>query len=344
MVSKAKSSTSVEDAITWRDGIHITGTSIWCDALRTRDICFVSAATTLHGARHGQLIATPDTLRLLHSRNSADSQRSMEAPLAVPFGHPFTLGTHRLELFSSGFGLGASSLLIQGESQKTLFAGAINPHGSELGGAIDHRASDILVLSARYGQPAFDFSRSESERGKLGTRCQEICEQGGIAVLLIRNALKSLDAAALLASQPFPVHAHRSFHSLAKLDPRISLSDFAVKRWNAKSKAARVLLWPAQARHAIDLNSLPEKSKVILVSGAAVSPDAVSAAGADEGLVWSDQADFEGLISYIKSSKASQVYLTNAPNRGKELADAMPGVRIVAIGPPKQLHLFGDSV
>lgn len=268
----------------------------------------------------------------------------MEAPLAVPFGHPFTLGTHRLELFSSGFGLGASSLLVQGDTEKTLYAGAINPHGSKLGGAIDHRATDILVLSARYGQPAFDFSRSESDKEKLGTRCQEICEQGGIAVLLIRNSLKAMDTAALLATQPFPVHAHRSFHTLSKLDPRIASNEFSVKRWNAKSKSARILLWPAQARHTIDISTLPEKSKVILVSGAAVSSDAVSAARADEGIVWSDQADFEGLVSYIKSSKATQVYLTNAPNHGKELADALPKVKIVAIGPPKQLHLFGDPV
>ena len=29
--------------VSWRDGIHITGTPLWCDALRTRDVCFLSS-------------------------------------------------------------------------------------------------------------------------------------------------------------------------------------------------------------------------------------------------------------------------------------------------------------
>ena len=30
--------------VTWRDGVHLTGTPIWCDARRRRDVCFVSRA------------------------------------------------------------------------------------------------------------------------------------------------------------------------------------------------------------------------------------------------------------------------------------------------------------
>ncbi len=268
----------------------------------------------------------------------------MEAPLAVPFGHPFTLGTHRLELFSSGHGLGASSLLVRRGEESILYAGAVNPFGSELGGAIDHRAADILVLAARYGQPHFDFSQAVEEIERLVTRCQEICEAGGVAVLLIRNSLKAMDTAAILTKLQLPVHAHHSFHTIAKCDPRLQLPGSTVKRWNAKGKGARVLLWPARSRNTIDVARLPSKSRIFLVSGSAVSALALGAARADEGIVWSDEADFNGLVSYIESSKASQVYLTSAPNDGDELAQALPGIRIQAIGPPKQLHLFGDSV
>ena len=31
--------------VTWRDGVHLTGTPIWCDARRRRDVCFVSSAS-----------------------------------------------------------------------------------------------------------------------------------------------------------------------------------------------------------------------------------------------------------------------------------------------------------
>ena len=51
--------------VTWRDGVHLTGTPIWCDARRRRDVCFVSSADRVGRAGHGQLIGTPLTLALL---------------------------------------------------------------------------------------------------------------------------------------------------------------------------------------------------------------------------------------------------------------------------------------
>jgi len=54
--------------VTWRDGVHLTGTPIWCDARRRRDICFVSSADRVGRTGHGQLIGTPITLALLAAR------------------------------------------------------------------------------------------------------------------------------------------------------------------------------------------------------------------------------------------------------------------------------------
>jgi len=263
--------------------------------------------------------------------------------LAVPPGQPFTLGNLRLEVFSSGHGLGASSLLVHQDSKKTIYAGSVNPNGSKLGGSIDYRAADVLVLSARYGQSAFAFPDAGAEIAALVERCQHICALGGIPVLLIRNSCKALDTARRMDEHEIPVVAHHSFHTVFKLGRRLSNDIPPAKRWNLKSKGGQVLLWPAQRRDQIDLALLPQGSQVLLVSGSASSPDAVSAARASAGFVWSDEADFGGLIAYIESSKAEHVYLTNAPNQGKELADALPRLRIEPIGPPKQLHLFGDS-
>jgi len=84
-------------AVSWRDGIHLTGTPIWCDARRRRDVCFVSAADRVGRAGHGQLIATPATLALIGA--SAE-----EGHLAVPVPRPFTLGTPRLQPIPAGRG------------------------------------------------------------------------------------------------------------------------------------------------------------------------------------------------------------------------------------------------
>jgi hypothetical protein len=115
--------------VTWRDGVHLTGTPIWCDARRRRDVCFVSGATRL-GAGHGQLIATPQTLALIGAKGQ----------LGVPVHRPFTLGTLRLELIPSGRGLGGAALHVDAGDHSVLYAGEIRK--------ADVRAADAVVVAS----------------------------------------------------------------------------------------------------------------------------------------------------------------------------------------------------
>jgi len=104
--------------VTWRDGVHLTGTPIWCDARRRRDVCFVSSADRVPRGGHGQLIATPTTLALVGT--SADAGH-----LGVPLRRPFTLGTLRLELIPSGRCLGAAALHVDARGRTALYAGPV---------------------------------------------------------------------------------------------------------------------------------------------------------------------------------------------------------------------------
>ena len=115
--------------VAWRDGIHVVNTPIWCDARRTRDLCFVSAASAVASPRHGQYLATDITLSLLGRRARPTDPGSH---LAVPYGHPFTLGSLRLELFRSGHAAGSASLLVCKGEQRIVYAGAVNPAGGGL--------------------------------------------------------------------------------------------------------------------------------------------------------------------------------------------------------------------
>lgn len=289
----------------------------------------------MRGAKHAQLIASQDTLTLLGQSDAQAGSR-----LAVPFGQPFTLGTHRIELFSSGHGLGAASLLVQVETHKVVYAGTINPRGSALGGALDHRSADIIVLSGRYGMPRFAFPNEDSVRSRLRDRCTEICQAGGVAVLLVGDAGKALDLASQLG-ESLEVQAHRSFHDAARRS-RPKLFE-ELRRWNPKGKGGRVLLWPIHTRSKLDRATLAEgPSKVLLVSGQAIDSDCIAAAGASEGFALSNQADHGELVRYIRSSGAEQVYVTQSADRGQGLQDALPKHKIEPIGPPEQLSLFGS--
>jgi hypothetical protein len=128
-VARRKARTAHVAPVTWRDGVHLTGTPIWCDARRRRDVCFVSSAERV-GAGHGQLIATPETLALIGAKGQ----------LGVPVHRPFTLGTLRLELIPSGRGIGAAALHVDAGDHSVLYAGAVRN--------ADVRAADAVVVAS----------------------------------------------------------------------------------------------------------------------------------------------------------------------------------------------------
>ncbi|HWN71727.1 MAG TPA: hypothetical protein VNM90_29015, partial [Haliangium sp.] len=177
-----------ELAVEWRSGIHLRGTSIWCDARRPRDVCFASCAHAAGASRHGQLIGTAATLALLGPDAAPDSAR-----LSVPYGRPFTLGSIRLELLRTGHAPGSAALLANVAGQRILCAGAINPHGGGLGGTAELRPCDVLVIDASYGHPRYAFPPVEHAVAAVRAFALEIASAAGVAVLLVSSPSKGLD-------------------------------------------------------------------------------------------------------------------------------------------------------
>ena len=116
-------------AFVWRDGVHIAGTHLWCDARRARTLSFVSHAGQPLPGPHRQLLCTERTLRLL----SLGEKDAPKDALQSPYSRPFSLGGLRLELFPSGYLPGAASLLLSlpGE-RKVAYVGDLNPQPGPL--------------------------------------------------------------------------------------------------------------------------------------------------------------------------------------------------------------------
>src|SRR4051812_48627747 len=162
--------------VSWRDGVHLTGTPIWCDARRRRDVCFVSSADRVVRAGHGQLIGTPITLALIADETGH---------LAVPVHRPFTLGTLRLGLIPSGRSLGAAALHVDTGAGTVLYAGAIRTVGED---AAEVRSCDALVVGAPFGEPHHRFPKVD-----------EVCDQ---LVAWVRRQLKANRTPVLVVDTP----------------------------------------------------------------------------------------------------------------------------------------------
>lgn len=207
--------------MTWRDGVHLTGTPIWCDARRRRDVCFLSSADRVGRTGHGQLIGTAITLAL------ADA--SGPGHLAVPLRQRFTLGTVRLELIPSGRGFGAAALHADVAGKTVLYAGTVRTSAGGVGDAAELRACDAVVVAAPYGEPHHRFPPLAGAIAAAIDWTRAQLAAGRRPVLVVDSVLDGLEVASRLAAEAIAIAGGRALreasHRIAELVPPPQLID-----------------------------------------------------------------------------------------------------------------------
>jgi len=194
--------------VTWRDGVHLTGTPIWCDARRRREVCFLSSADRVGRTGHGQLIGTAITLALLDAAGHGH--------LAVPLRQRFTLGTVRLELIPSGRGFGAAALYADIAGKTVLYAGAVRTSAGGVGDAGELRACDAVVVAAPYGEPHHQFPPLASAIAAALDWARGELAAGRRPVLLVDSVLDGLEVGSLLAAADVAVAGSRPLREAAQ--------------------------------------------------------------------------------------------------------------------------------
>ena len=303
--------------VTWRDGVHLTGTPIWCDARRRRDVCFVSSADRIAAAEHGQLIATPITLALVAPRVGGGMGAGH---LAAPLRRPFTLGTLRLELIPSGRGLGAAALHVDSRGRTVLYAGPVRTTADR--DPAEVRTSDALVVAAPFGKPHHTFEPVADIAGALAAWARTQLVAGIAPVAVVDSAVDGLEVAARLAADGIAVSGSRALRDAARrLENLETLPDLKI------TKEPRLLV-----RVASDKATLPPNAVSALVSGRAIDGHTGFAAG----FAWSFAAGRTQLLAWIEQTRAKDIFVTGAC---AETIVAQLGKRARMLGPPHQMSL-----
>lgn len=301
----------------WRDGVHLTGTPIWCDARRRQDICFVSSVERVLRSGHGQLIATPMTLALLDGGN--------DGHLGVPLRQRFTLGTVRLELIPSGRGFGAAALHADIAGRKVLYANTVRTVSGGAGDAAEVRACDALVVGAPFGEAHHVFPPLARVMDETVAWASSQLAAGRRPVLFVDGVLDGLEVARTLTAGGIAVSGHRAIRDAAT---RAVLPPLATI-----GKEPRAVIWP-DTDHAGLAKAIAGKGfATALVSGRAIE----GGAGYDAAFAWATAADRAQLLGWIEAANARAVFVTGA------CADAIAaavGSHARVIGPPQQMALF----
>ncbi len=312
-------------AIVWRDGVHLRGTVVWCDARRARDVCFVSSAARIGRAGHGQLIATAATLAQLRAPGVAS--------LPARYGRPLSLGTVVLELQPNGDGVGGAMLLATVDGRRVVYAGAVAPGGVGLGGPAVTPRADVLVLAARYGdRPA--HGTPAAARAATVAWAQQVVHDRALPVLLVPTARAGLDVVAALAEAGLRCGAHRRVHDLARA---LAGAAELPTLHGVSGRGADALVWLTGdgAGRARAVGNRPHV--VAMVSGGATDPETVALLGASHGIAWATSGFADELHAWIDATGAQEIYVLDA---GAPALVAALGARARLLTPPTQLAMW----
>lgn len=315
----------------WRDGVHLTGTPIWCDARRRRDVCFVSSAGVdrMTKSGHGQLIATQLTLGLL----GADGPDG--GHLGAPLHRRFTLGTLRLELVPSGRGVGAASLFVDIAGRGVLYASAIRKDVPVLAGAYaiqpaDVRTADAAVVAVPYTDERERFPPLADTLDQLDAWCRTELAAGRRPALVVDTILDALELAACLAQRGLALAAVRRI--------RDAIDRFEKAAWVEASASVLAVTKAPGKEPRVTLGLADDRPGLVRALGAhAHTVASVSGSARDAAFAWPCSAGKLDLLAWIESTGARFVYLTGP---GSPKLAATLGPRAHVLGPPKQMTLW----
>lgn len=335
--SRAKRPPPTPSLVEWKEGVHLVGTHLVCDALRTREACFVSHAGMPRVRRHRQTIATGLTLALLAARDEGAARGG----LAVTYGRPFVLGAMRLELFPSGHCVGGAGLVATVGDARVVYAGTAGAGGvgaSLLAEPGETRAGDALVIDCALAHPRFRFPAADDVQRELIDWIAATLGAGMTPILLCDPLARGLDLVKLLGARCL-LRLARPLHDLARHAKANGVDLPSAHRLDGAPSATDVVLWPLAARDAKAITRV-RRARFALVDALALDPVATGALRVDAAFPWSSRAGWDDLLAWVRASGARSVYALDSS--GDELARALApdGVTVRPLGPPRQLGLF----
>lgn len=300
----------------WRQGVHVAGSALWCDALRAHELCFVSSALALAKSRKraGTLLCTQTTLQLLTAMGRAPQGPQLLSPLR----RPFFWGTLRLELFASGSDPGSASLWVKLPSEeRVIFAGLPSEQPSSLVEPLQVRQADSLVIAAPSAPHHVELpSQAELAQQLLSS----LSEASDLGVPLVVRCSSLMTLFELLPKLKRPcgklsVELHRALGFCQTLPGFPTIQTVSTR----SAKPGELVFWPTTS----PLPKLPDGTMLLTL------PDGLS---------------LSGLVRYARESGVRHVYLTAGYH--PTVAAKLAAHKIVAepIGPPEQLGLFAHAL
>ena len=276
-------------------GLELPRHGFWLDPHGRRPFAFVSHAHSDHIARHGEIVATAGTARLMRARIGGKRQEHI-----LEFGERRAFGNFAITLLPAGHILGSAQSFIESDAGTLLYTGDFKLRPGLSTEAAQWRHADTLIMETTFGLPRYRMPPTEEVLAQVVAFCRETLEGGGVPVLLAYSLGKSQEIlCALLAAGLTPM-LHDAVWKMTAIYRELhpGFPSGAVP-YEARAVPGKVLIFPPNTTRSHPLSHLANR-RTAMLTGWALDPGAIHRYQCDAAFPLTDHADYTDLLRYVE--------------------------------------------
>lgn len=304
--------------------LYVRSLDLWIDSMRSRERCYVSHGHSDHAREHATVITSSNNAKICRLRFARRSERPKQTSLLEltpkrpacrfeehAFNEPWTIGEHRLTLYSAGHVLGSSQLMIESEAGAFVYTGDFKLEPSYTAEAPEVKRCDVLLMECTYGRPQYAFPARAEIAGAMVDFAKTALENGEVPVFFAYSLGKAQEAMAILGAAGIPLTVHGAIASMTKVYEEAGVAMPPYTAYDAQHfDPLHALVWPPSGK------ALPKALKdrpvrTAMLTGWSVDSNALWRYGVERGFPLSDHADYPSLLRYIELAQPNKVLLNH---------------------------------
>ena len=288
-------------------GIYLPVLDLWLDSGRRKESGFISHAHSDHTARHLRPVLTRNTSLLLTDYLKKSS------PIVLDYGEPLETEKYTLSLHPAGHCLGSAQALVESRitGERLLYTGDFKSRPSPVNEPLEPVPCDVLVMEATYGRPEYAFPDEQETLRTAFTTLRHWLSQGERPVVQGWRLGKSQEVLHHLLAAGFDVAVEESAYRVAETYQRAGVAfPGSFRCLDGQWPEGRVVICPPGRKSGQALDRFRHK-RVMELTGWAVGGGRHWGRRGDASLPYSDHADFNDLVDYVKRVQPRVVYTVN---------------------------------
>jgi len=277
-------------------GVQIPAARLWLDPEGARDFAFISHAHSDHTGRHGRIVCTPATERLMRAR-MGDLPSEFDT---ISLGEEKDYEGFSLRLIPAGHVLGSAQLLFRSPEGTLLYTGDFKLRRGLSSERAEAVRAETLIMETTYGLPRYRFPPAGETIAAVVRFCVEAVEDGETPVLLGYALGKGQEILSALAGAGLPIMLHNAILRIARIYEEFGIAFPPYATFAANRAAGHVVVCPPQMAGSKVLRSIRQR-RVAALTGWALDPATVHRMQVDAAFPLSDHADYDELWQHVEA-------------------------------------------